>query len=171
MAECSHSAAESDIDIHTIYKPDNCQPEQKNVVKEGHYLIVHYNVTLENGEHIDSTLSRNKPLRFQVGTGQINEGFEEGLLGMCVREIRKIMVPPHLTGSDSTVHYTVQLLAIEHGDERVIGDDSTDYEGLFGNGEQNDYDYEDVIEGFENGGSFYDYEEDPQFNTHFFDEL
>ena len=39
---------------------------------------------------------KDKPYRFQLGTGEVIEGFDEGLVKMCPGEKRKITVPPHM---------------------------------------------------------------------------
>jgi len=39
---------------------------------------------------------KDKPYRFQLGTGEVIEGFDEGLVDMCPGEKRRLTVPPHL---------------------------------------------------------------------------
>ena len=38
----------------------------------------------------------DKPYRFQLGTGEVIEAFDEGLVKMCPGEKRKLTVPPHM---------------------------------------------------------------------------
>ena len=43
---------------------------------------------------------REEPFQFLLGAGKVMEGWDEGLVGMCAGEIRKIIVPPHLAYGD-----------------------------------------------------------------------
>lgn len=65
----------------------------KMKVKEGDKVRVHYTGTLEDGTVFDSS-EGGEPLEFQVGSGQIIEGFESGIMGMEEGEQRKLSVPP-----------------------------------------------------------------------------
>ena len=40
--------------------------------------------------------NRNEPFKFQIGVGQVIQGWEEGVLGMCVGEKRILIIPPQL---------------------------------------------------------------------------
>ena len=51
--------------------------------------------------------NRNEPFKFQIGVGQVIQGWEEGVLGMCVGEKRRLIVPPQLGYGDQ-----VRLLKI-----------------------------------------------------------
>ena len=43
---------------------------------------------------------RSEPFKFQIGVGQVIKGWEEGVLGMCVGEKRRLIVPPELGYGD-----------------------------------------------------------------------
>lgn len=45
-------------------------------------------------------LHREEPFVFQIGRRQMNEGWEKGLLNMCVGEKRKLVVPSGLAYGD-----------------------------------------------------------------------
>lgn len=53
------------------------------------------------------------PRNLRIGSGQIIEGLEEGVLGMRVGGERKIVVPPHLAHEDENVMvFRVVLMAV-----------------------------------------------------------
>ncbi|KAL4238797.1 FK506-binding protein 2A [Mactra antiquata] len=62
--------------------------------RKGDTLHMQYRGTLhETGEEFDSSYSRNQPFVFTLGTGQVIKGWDQGLLGMCEGEERKLVVP------------------------------------------------------------------------------
>lgn len=67
----------------------------------GDPIAAHYvGVAWSTGEEFDSSWGRGEPLRFQVGVGQVIQGWDQGLLGMKVGGRRKITIPPHLGYGD-----------------------------------------------------------------------
>jgi peptidylprolyl isomerase len=82
---------------------------------------MHYVGTLENGTKFDSSRDRNTPFEFTLGTGQVIQGWEQGILGMKTGEIRKLIIPSELgygaSGQgpippNSTLIFEVELLRI-----------------------------------------------------------
>jgi FKBP-type peptidyl-prolyl cis-trans isomerase len=65
-------------------------------LKPGQTAQVHYVGKLENGTVFDSSRSSGQPRRFVIGSGKMIAGWEEGMPGMRVGEIRKMTVPPAL---------------------------------------------------------------------------
>jgi peptidylprolyl isomerase len=64
-----------------------------NRVKNGLYVQVHYEGTLQDGETFDT--SRNgEPMEIKIGEGQIIQGFEEALMGMEPNEKKKFTLAP-----------------------------------------------------------------------------
>jgi len=59
-------------------------------------IKVHYKGFLENGTVFDSSYKRKKPFQFQIGTKQVIEGWEIGLIGMKLGGKRTFIVPPEL---------------------------------------------------------------------------
>ena len=54
-------------------------------VKNGDTVKVHYHGKLTDGTTFDSSESR-QPLEFEVGSGKVIKGFDEGVQGMTVGE-------------------------------------------------------------------------------------
>ncbi|KIH78035.1 FKBP-type peptidyl-prolyl cis-trans isomerase 2 [Geoalkalibacter ferrihydriticus] len=71
-------------------------------VKSGDTAKVHYTGTLDDGTVFDSSRERD-PLEFQVGAGQLIEGFDQAVVGMTPGETKKVKIPaekaygPHRT--------------------------------------------------------------------------
>jgi len=61
-------------------------------VKSGDKVKVHYHGKLTNGETFDSSESR-EPLEFEVGSGMVIKGFDDGVTGMKVGEKKTINIP------------------------------------------------------------------------------
>jgi FKBP-type peptidyl-prolyl cis-trans isomerase 2 len=59
-------------------------------VINGNTVSVHYRGTLEDGTEFDSSHNRGETLTFQVGSGQMIEGFDANVVGMKVGEIKNI---------------------------------------------------------------------------------
>lgn len=61
-------------------------------IKKGDNVKVHYTGKLADGTVFDSSKG-GEPLAFAIGSGQVIQGFEEGVLGMKVGESRTVHVP------------------------------------------------------------------------------
>jgi FKBP-type peptidyl-prolyl cis-trans isomerase 2 len=61
-------------------------------VKSGDKIKVHYHGKLTSGETFDSSAGR-EPLEFEVGSGQVIPGFDEGVTGMAVGDKKTINIP------------------------------------------------------------------------------
>lgn len=61
-------------------------------VKSGDKVKVHYHGKLTTGETFDSSAGR-EPLEFEVGSGMVIKGFDEGVTGMAVGEKKTINIP------------------------------------------------------------------------------
>ena len=79
-------------------------------VASGQAVSVHYIGRLTDGKAFDSSIDRGQPLPFTYGQGQLIKGFEQGMTGMRVGGVRRVIIPPELgygtagvTLSDGTV--------------------------------------------------------------------
>ena len=61
-------------------------------VKKGDKVKVHYHGRLDNGETFDKSEGR-EPLEFEVGSGNVIKGFDEGVTGMAVGDKKTINIP------------------------------------------------------------------------------
>jgi|SRR5215203_5689560 len=61
-------------------------------VKTGDKVKVHYHGRLTSGETFDSSEGR-QPLEFEVGSGMVIKGFDDGVTGMKVGEKKTINIP------------------------------------------------------------------------------
>ncbi len=62
----------------------------------GETAIVHYTGTLTDGTKFDSSKDRNSPFSFRLGAGSVIKGWDEGVEGMNIGGIRKLVIPPQL---------------------------------------------------------------------------
>ena len=91
--------------------------------QSGDKIAVQYvGVDYKTGKEFDSSWSRNEPLTFTLGRGEVIEGWDRGLVGMKVGGRRELVIPAKLAyGSEGTssiapnetLVFTVDLLAIE----------------------------------------------------------
>jgi len=72
-------------------------------VKEGDIVEVNYTGTLTNGTKFDSSYDRNETFQFNVGAGQVIQGWEKGLVGMKKGGIRKLTIPSSLAYGEQGV--------------------------------------------------------------------
>lgn len=87
------------LGVEQIFVPETCEQKSRN----GDILYVHYIGTLTDGTQFDSSWERNQPYRFQIGRGQVIRGCDQGLLDMCVGEIRKVTMPPSYAYGESGI--------------------------------------------------------------------
>jgi peptidylprolyl isomerase len=60
--------------------------------KSGDKVKVHYHGTLVNGDTFDSSVDRD-PLEFEIGSGMVIKGFDDGVTGMSVGDKKTIHIP------------------------------------------------------------------------------
>ena len=89
----------------------------------GQTVSVHYTGFLLDGTKFDSSFNRNAPFSFDLGTGQVIQGWDEGVEGMKVGEKRRLTIPADLAYGDrgagslipagATLIFEVEMLAFE----------------------------------------------------------
>ena len=90
--------------------------------KSGHKVKVHYVGTLTDGTKFDSSVDRGQPFEFDLGTGSVIKGWDEGVAGMKIGGKRKLVIPPDLgygsraigkIPANSTLIFEVNLLEVK----------------------------------------------------------
>ncbi|XP_075984924.1 peptidyl-prolyl cis-trans isomerase FKBP2 [Anticarsia gemmatalis] len=127
MSVISHvvlgSSTPKKLQIGVKKRPAECPMKSK----KGDLLHMHYTGTLEDGTEFDSSIPRGNPLTFTLGSGQVIKGWDQGLIGMCEGEQRKLVIPPELAYGEAgappkipksaTLTFHVDLVKIERKDE------------------------------------------------------
>jgi peptidylprolyl isomerase len=80
-------------DVTTLEKTD-LQPGSGDEIKAGDCVIAKYYGTLaSNGEKFDENFTEPVGLIFNVGTGTVISGWDEGIVGMKVGGTRRLVIP------------------------------------------------------------------------------
>src|SRR5512137_1081837 len=64
--------------------------------KRGDTVSVHYTGWLTDGTKFDSSVDRNEPFAFVLGTGQVIQGWDKGVASMQVGDKVRLTIPPEL---------------------------------------------------------------------------
>ena len=80
----------ADLKIETVIEGNGA------IASTGKRAIVHYKGMLSDGDVFDESRSRDNPFSFEIGAGQVISGWEQGVSGMKVGEVRKLTIPPEL---------------------------------------------------------------------------
>lgn len=107
--------------VKETVKEGDCTQRAQN----GDSLAMHYEGKLDDGSEFDSSYKRKDPLELTLGSGMVIKGWDEGLVGMCVGEIRQLTIPPSMGYGESgyppvipasaTLHFKVELVKINGG--------------------------------------------------------
>ncbi|CAN8253798.1 unnamed protein product [Cochlearia groenlandica] len=136
----------SELQIGVKFKPKTCEVK----AHKGDMIKVHYRGKLTDGTVFDSSFERGDPFEFELGSGQVIKGWDQGLLGACVGEKRKLKIPSKLgygeQGSPPTIPggatliFDTELIAVNEkptslgGEEDDGGDEEDGEEGEVGGG-------------------------------------
>jgi len=109
------------ICIHNM-KTEKLKTGTGTQAKAGQTVEVHYTGWLTDGTKFDSSLDRNDPFSFVLGTGQVIRGWDQGVATMRVGDKVRLTIPPELAyGSqgfpgaippNSTLIFEVELLSV-----------------------------------------------------------
>lgn len=93
------------------------------MAKAGDTVWVHYTGKLQDGKKFDSSLDRGEPIDFELGTGRVIKGWDEGIAGMKIGEKRQLIIPPgigygaqgagDLIPPNATLIFDVELMGIK----------------------------------------------------------
>lgn len=92
--------------------------------KKGNKVSVNYLGTLAtNGQKFDSSYDRNQPFTFKLGSGQVIEGWEKGIVGMKEGGKRILTIPPDkaygpngyppVIPPNATLKFEVELIEVQ----------------------------------------------------------
>eukprot|EP00258_Populus_trichocarpa_P002135 XP_002301808.2 peptidyl-prolyl cis-trans isomerase FKBP15-1 [Populus trichocarpa] len=92
LVSAKKSGDVKELQIGVKYKPETCEVQ----AHKGDSIKVHYRGKLTDGTVFDSSFERGDPIGFELGSGQVIKGWDQGLLGACVGEKRKLKIPAKL---------------------------------------------------------------------------
>ena len=135
----SDDSSSSDVDTSTkptVEVPDGPPPKTLEVedlvegdgpeAAPGDTLTMQYvGVSYSDGKQFDASWDNGQPFTFQLGSGQVIQGWDQGIAGMKVGGRRELIVPPDLgygaQGSppaikpNETLIFVVDLLDVQGG--------------------------------------------------------
>ena len=119
MAGCSKEdkVMDGELTIEDIVVGEGTEAVKHSIV------TVNYTGWLEDGSKFDSSLNPGRePFRFTVGSGQVIQGWDQGIPGMKIGGKRKLTIPPSMgygnrdngaIPANSVLIFEVDLLVVE----------------------------------------------------------
>ena len=80
----------ADMKIEVMHEGDGAAAEN------GQRVTVHYEGRLTDNKVFDSSRARGQPFTFNLGSGQVIKGWERGVVGMKIGEVRRLSIPADL---------------------------------------------------------------------------
>ncbi|PIN09846.1 FKBP-type peptidyl-prolyl cis-trans isomerase [Handroanthus impetiginosus] len=117
LGSAKKSGDVSELQIGVKYKPKTCEVQ----AHKGDSVKVHYRGKLTDGTVFDSSFERGDPIEFELGSGQVIKGWDQGLLGMCLGEKRKLKIPSKLGYGDQGSPPTIPGGATLIFDTELVG--------------------------------------------------
>jgi len=100
-----------------------------DVAANGHTAVVHYTGWLfdseaqdKRGNKFDSSVDRGQHFKFPLGAGRVIKGWDQGVAGMAIGEVRELTIAPEMAYGDrnmgiippgSTLVFEVELAGLE----------------------------------------------------------
>ena len=85
-----NTAMSDDLKIEVMQEGDG------DVAQAGQRVTVHYEGRLSDDTVFDSSRPRGRPFSFTIGAGQVIKGWEQGVAGMKIGELRRLTIPADL---------------------------------------------------------------------------
>ena len=102
---------------------EELRPGTGAAASAGKTVTVHYVGTLTSGTKFDSSRDRGAGFTFKLGAGQVIKGWDQGVAGMKVGQLRKLTISPDLAYGargfppvippNSTLVFEVELLEVK----------------------------------------------------------
>jgi FKBP-type peptidyl-prolyl cis-trans isomerase len=90
--------------------------------RRGDTVTVHYTGWLADGTKFDSSVDRDEPFSFVLGTGQVIQGWDQGVAALRVGDKARLTIPPELAYGEAgypdaippnaTLVFEVELLSV-----------------------------------------------------------
>jgi FKBP-type peptidyl-prolyl cis-trans isomerase len=113
---------EKEIAVTNEIKVETLKQGAGPEAKAGDDVTVHYVGTLASGAKFDSSRDRGEGFSFSLGSGQVIKGWDQGVAGMKVGEMRRLTIPsdlgygkrgyPGVIPPDATLVFEVELLSV-----------------------------------------------------------
>ncbi|KAM9780611.1 peptidyl-prolyl cis-trans isomerase FKBP10-like [Neosynchiropus ocellatus] len=97
-----------DVTIEVKERPVGCT----RTTVSGDFVRYHYNGTFQDGTLFDSSYRRNSTYDTYVGEGYVIKGMDKALVGLCMGERRRVIVPPHLAYGENGVNGLIPSSAV-----------------------------------------------------------
>ncbi|MFW5952249.1 MAG: FKBP-type peptidyl-prolyl cis-trans isomerase [Gemmatimonadota bacterium] len=100
---------------------ETLRPGDGRTAERGQQVLVHYEGFFADGRRFDSSRDRHEPLEIPIGMDVVIDAWDEGIVGMRVGELRRLVVPPELgygdrgapgIPPDATLVFEIELLGV-----------------------------------------------------------